>query len=40
VLEGLGLDPRPPFPTGHSLEPFDPALLEPARSRGKLYRDA
>ena len=40
VLEGLGLDPRPPFPTGHSLEPFDPALLEPARRRGKLYRDA
>jgi len=40
VLEGLGLDPRPPFPTGHALEPFDAALLEPTRQRGKLYRDA
>ena len=40
VLEGLGLDPRPPFPRGHALEPFDAALLEPARRRGKLYRDA
>ena len=40
VLEGLGLDPRPPFPTGHALEPFDATLLEPARRRGKLYRDA
>jgi len=40
VLEGLGLDPRPPFPTGHVLEPFDATLLEPARRRGKLYRDA
>jgi hypothetical protein len=40
VLEGLDLDPRPPFPTGHALEPFDTTLLEPARQRGKLYRDA
>jgi len=40
VLEGLGLAPQPPFPKGHVLEPFDPALLEPARRRGKLYRDA
>jgi hypothetical protein len=40
VLEGLGLAARPPFPTGHTLEPFDAALLEPARRRGKLYRDA
>ena len=40
VLEGLGLAPQPPFPKGHVLEPFDAALLEPARRRGKLYRDA
>jgi hypothetical protein len=39
VLEGLGLAPQPPFPKGHVLEPFDAALLEPARRRGKLYRD-
>ena len=40
VLEGLGLGPHPPFPKGHTLEPFDASLLEPARRRGKLYRDA
>ena len=40
VLEGLGLDPRPPFPTGHPLEPFDEALLDSVRRRAKLYRDA
>lgn len=40
VLEGLDLPARPPFPQGHALEPFDTALLEPARRRGKLYRDA
>jgi hypothetical protein len=40
VLEGLGLAPQPPFPKGHVLEPFDEQLLEPARRRGKLYRDA
>ena len=40
VLEGLGLDPRPPFPTGHRLDPFDETLLDPVRRRAKLYRDA
>lgn len=40
VLEGLGLDPRPPFPTGHQLDPFDETLLDPVRRRAKLYRDA
>jgi hypothetical protein len=40
ALAGLGLAPQPPFPKGHALEPFDEALLEPARRRGKLYRDA
>lgn len=40
VLEGLGLDPRPPFPTGHELEPFDATLLDAVRRRAKLYRDA
>lgn len=39
VLEGLGLDPRPPFPTGHQLEPFDATLLDAVRRRSKLYRD-
>jgi hypothetical protein len=40
VLEGLGLDPRPPFPIGHQLEPFDETLLDPVLRRAKLYRDA
>ena len=40
VTEVLGLGARPPFPLGHTLEPFDEQLLEPARQRGKLYREA
>jgi hypothetical protein len=40
VLEGLGLDARPPFPIGHQLEPFDATLLDAVRRRSKLYRDA
>jgi hypothetical protein len=40
VLEGLGLEPRPPHPKGHALEAGDPSLLEPVRRRGrKLYRE-
>jgi hypothetical protein len=39
VLEGLGLEPRPPHPKGHALEAGDLGLLEPVRRRGKLYRD-
>lgn len=40
VLEGLGLEARPPFPKGFAMEPFDVARLARVRSRGKLYRDA
>jgi hypothetical protein len=39
VLEGLGLEPRPPHPLGHVVEPGDLTLLEPVRRRAKLYRD-
>ncbi len=40
VLEALGVEPRPPFPLGYELPPFDPTLLEPVRKRGrKLYRE-
>ena len=39
VLQGLGLEARPPFPAGHQLDPFDAALLDPVRRRAKLYRD-
>jgi hypothetical protein len=41
VLEGLGLEPRPPHPKGYALEQPDlDALLAPVRARAKLYRDA
>src|SRR5262245_41821643 len=41
VLEGLGLEPRPPHPKGYALEQPDlEAMLAPVRARAKLYRDA
>jgi hypothetical protein len=41
VLEGLGLEPRPPHPKGYPLDQPDlEALLAPVRARTKLYRDA
>lgn len=40
VLIGLGLDPRPPFPRGYTLEPGNLDGLERVRARGKIYRDA
>jgi len=39
VLEGLGLEPRPPFPRGHVVEPGDLGLLDPVRRRPKMYRE-
>ena len=39
VYEALGLEPRPPHPKGHVLEPGDLSLLEAVRRRGKIYRD-
>jgi hypothetical protein len=38
VLEGLGLEPRPPHPKGHELAPMDPTLLDVVRGRPPLYR--
>lgn len=39
VLAAIGLDPRPPFPKGYSIEPSDlEALLAPVRMREPLYR--
>ena len=40
VLEALGLEPRPPHPKGHVLEPGDLTLLDAVRRRGRIYRDA
>lgn len=39
VLEGLGLEPRPPHPKGFELEPGDLAALDRVRRRGAIYRD-
>ena len=38
VLTGLGEEPRPPFPEGYRLPPFDESLLAPVRARGPLLR--
>jgi hypothetical protein len=39
VFRSLGLEPRPPFPKGHSLEQTDWSLLEPVRGRTRMWRD-
>ena len=40
VVRSLGLEPRPPFPKGHTLEQGDWSLLDPVRIRPKMWRDA
>jgi len=40
VLRSLGLEPRAPFPKGHTLEQGDWSLLDPVRARPKMWRDA
>jgi hypothetical protein len=40
VVRSLGLEPRAPFPKGHTLEQGDWSLLEPVRARPKMWRDA
>jgi hypothetical protein len=40
VVCSLGLEPRPPFPKGHTLEQGDWSLLDPVRARPKMWRDA
>jgi hypothetical protein len=39
VLISLGLEPRAPFPKGHTLEPGDWSLLDAVRGRTQLWRD-
>lgn len=39
VLPLIGLEPRPPWPTGNTVKDGDWTLLEPVRARGKFYRD-
>ena len=38
ALAGIGLEPRPPHPKGHVLEPGDFGLLDAVRSRGPIWR--
>ncbi len=40
VMRSLDLEPRPPFPQGHTLEQGDWSLLDPVRARPKFYREA
>lgn len=40
VMRAIGLEPRPPFPQGHALEPNDWSLLDPVRARGPIWREA
>jgi hypothetical protein len=39
VVAALGLEPRPPYPKGHELEPGDLGLLDGVRRRAKMYRE-
>lgn len=40
VLRAMGWRVEPPQPRGHALPPFDDALLDPVRRRGRIWRDA
>jgi len=40
VMISLGMEPRPPFPKGHTLPQGDWSLLDPVRKRGKIWREA
>ena len=38
VMYSLGLEPRPPFPSGYVVEQGDWSLLDPVRARPLMYR--
>jgi hypothetical protein len=38
VLRAMGWRAEPPQPQGHVLPPFDEALLDPVRRRGRIWR--
>lgn len=40
VVLSLGLEPRPPFPKGRSIEQGDWSLLDPVRMRAPMWREA
>ncbi len=39
VLEGLGMEARPPYPKGYQVDPGDLSLLAPVIARGRIYRE-
>jgi hypothetical protein len=39
VVEGLGMEARPPFPTGYQVIAGDLTLLKPVIARGRIYRE-
>lgn len=39
VMQSLGLEARPPFPKGHTIEQGDWSLLDAVRVRPKMWRD-
>ena len=39
VIRSLGMEPRPPFPGGHKVEPSDWSLLDPVRARAIIHRE-
>lgn len=39
VMRSLGLEPRPPFPLGHTLEQGDWSLLDAVKGRPPMWRD-
>ena len=38
VMRSLGMEPRPPFPQGFTLEQGDWSLLDPVRTRAPMWR--
>ena len=40
ILASLGVELRPPFPRGFSVDEGDWSLVEPVRRRGRMWRDA
>lgn len=40
VLNAIGMEARPPFPTGYGIEQGDWSLLDPVRKRAAMYRAA
>ena len=39
VIRSLGLEPRPPFPKGHTVSQGDWSLLDAVRGRPRMWRD-